>query len=133
MLLIIIVILNILFLKIGTDQISLSKKNLEGVRMEIITMVKGKIPESSLKEFKAAYALIKEESIPEGLIASYLLKDMIESDLYTVETVWANPEILKIMMESDETSADVKLFETFGVDPTVEVFEVRDSYPQFEE
>jgi hypothetical protein len=101
--------------------------------MEIITMVKGKIPESSLKEFQAAYALIKEESIPEGLIASYLLKDMIQSDLYTVETVWANPEILKIMMESDETSADVKLFETFGVDPTVEVFEVRDSYPQFEE
>lgn len=101
--------------------------------MEIITMVKGNIPESSLKEFKAVYASLKEETVPEGLIASYLLKDMIESDLYTVETVWANPEVLKKIMESDETSTDVKLFEKFGVDPTVEVFEVRDNYPQFDE
>ena len=31
--------------------------------MEIITMVKGKIPESSLNDFKAAYASMKEESI----------------------------------------------------------------------
>ena len=101
--------------------------------MEIITFVKGKIPESSLKDFEAAYALLKEEKLPEGLIASYLLKDMIEPHLYTVETVWANPETLKKMMESDETSSDVKLFEKFNVDPSVEVHEVRDNYPQFED
>ncbi len=101
--------------------------------MEIITFVKGKIPESSLKDFEADYALLKEEKLPEGLIASYLLKDMIEPDLYTVETVWANPETLKKMMESDETSSDVKLFEKFNVDPSVEVHEVRDNYPQFED
>ena len=40
--------------------------------MEIITIVKGKIPESSLKDFEAAYASLKEEKLPEGLIASYL-------------------------------------------------------------
>jgi len=101
--------------------------------MEIITFVKGKIPESSLKDFEADYALLKEEKLPEGLVASYLLKDMIEPDLYTVETVWANPETLKKMMESDETSSDVKLFEKFNVDPSVEVHEVRDNYPQFED
>jgi heme-degrading monooxygenase HmoA len=101
--------------------------------MEIITMVKGKIPESSLEDFKAAYASMKEETLPEGLIASYLLRDMIESDLYTVETVWATPETLKKMMGSDETTADVKLFEKFDVQPSIEVHEVRDNYPQFEE
>jgi hypothetical protein len=101
--------------------------------MEIITMVKGKIPESSLEDFKAAYASMKEETLPEGLIASYMLKDMIESEVYTIETVWATPETLKKMMDSEETTADVKLFEKFDVEPSIEVHEVRDNYPQFEE
>ena len=101
--------------------------------MEIITMVKGKIPESSLNDFKAAYALMKKDPLPEGLIASYLLKDMIEPDVYTVETVWADPETLKKLMDNDETTADVKLFEKFDVNPNVAIHEVRDTYPQFEE
>lgn len=96
-------------------------------------MVKGKIPESSLEDFKAAYASMKEETLPEGLIASYMLKDMIESEVYTIETVWATPETLKKMMDSEETTADVKLFEKFDVEPSIEVHEVRDNYPQFEE
>lgn len=96
-------------------------------------MVKGKIPESSLEDFKAAYASMKEETLPEGLIASYLLRDMIESEVYTIETVWATPETLKKMMDSEETTADVKLFEKFDVEPSIEVHEVRDNYPQFEE
>ena len=96
-------------------------------------MVKGLIPESEVENFEAAYEQIKEEPLPEGLIASYLLRDMIESDLYTVETVWATPETLKKMMDSEETTADVKLFEKFDVEPSIEVHEVRDNYPQFEE
>lgn len=96
-------------------------------------MVKGKIPESSLEDFKAAYASMKEETLPEGLIASYMLKDMIESEVYTIETVWATPETLKKMMDSEETTADVKLFEKFDVEPSIEVHEVMDNYPQFEE
>ena len=76
---------------------------------------------------------MKKETIPEGIVASYLLKDMIEPDLYTVETVWANPEILKNLMETDETTSDVKLFEKFNVDPSVEIHEVMDDYPQFDE
>jgi heme-degrading monooxygenase HmoA len=101
--------------------------------MEIITMVKGKIPESSLNDFKAAYASMKEDTLPEGLIASYLLKDMIEPDVYTVETVWADPETLKKLMDDDETTSDVKLFEKFNVDPSVAIHEVWDNYPQYEE
>ncbi len=96
-------------------------------------MVKGKIPESSLEDFKNAYAEMKEEELPEGLIASYLLKDMIESDVYTVETVWANPETLKKMMGNDEITSDVKLFERFDVKPSVDVHEVWDTYPHFDE
>ena len=96
-------------------------------------MVKGKIPESSLNDFKAAYASMKEDTLPEGLIASYLLKDMIEPDVYTVETVWADPETLKKLMDDDETTSDVKLFEKFNVDPNVAIHEVMDTYPQYEE
>ncbi len=101
--------------------------------MEIITFVKGKIPESELEDFLAAYASMKEEIIPEGLIASYLLKDMIEPDLYTVETVWADSEILKKLMDNDETTSDVKLFEKYDVDPSVEIHEVLDNFTQFDE
>lgn len=96
-------------------------------------MVKGKIPESSLNDFKAAYTSMKKDTIPDGLIASYLLKDMIEPDVYTVETVWADPETLKKLMDNDETTSDVKLFEKFNVDPSVAIHEVMDTYPQFEE
>lgn len=100
--------------------------------MEIITMVKGKIPEESKIEFEEAYASIKKDKTPEGLIGSYLLKDMIEPNIYTVETVWANPEVLKKIMEEGTTSSDVKLFEKFDVQPVVEVHEVRDNYPKYE-
>lgn len=96
-------------------------------------MVKGKIPESSLNDFKADYASMKEDPLPEGLIASYLLKDMVEPDVYTVETVWADPETLKKLMDNDETTADVKLFEKFNIDPNVAIHEVRDTYPQYDE
>ena len=41
-------------------------------------MVKGMIPESDVKNFEEAYEQIKKEPLPDGLIASYLLKDMIE-------------------------------------------------------
>ena len=101
--------------------------------MEIITMVKGMIPESDVKNFEEAYEQIKKEPLPDGLIASYLLKDMIESNYFTVETVWANPETLKKIMEDGTVSADVKLFEQFNVDPTVEIFEVRNNFPQFDD
>jgi hypothetical protein len=101
--------------------------------MEIITMIKGKIDETVSQDFENSYAAIKEEGIPDGLIASYLLKDLLVPDLYKIETVWVNEDILKNMMDNDETSAEVKLFEKFGVDPTVEVYEVRDNFSQFEE
>ena len=101
--------------------------------MEIITMVKGKIAEEDIKNFEEAYEAIKEEPKPDGLVASYLLKDMIESNIYKVETVWANPETLKKIMEDGSVSADVKLFEKFNTDPTVEIFEVRNNFPQYEE
>lgn len=100
--------------------------------MEIITMVKGKVPEESKNDFEEAYASIKKETVPEGLIGSYLLKDMIIPNIYTVETVWANPDVLKKIMEEETTSSDVKLFEKFDVKPVVEVHEVRDNYPQYE-
>jgi heme-degrading monooxygenase HmoA len=99
--------------------------------MEIITMVTGKISESNLEDFKAAYASLKDEDLPEGLIASYLLKDMVETDQYTVETVWADPETLRRLMEADETTSDVKLFEKFDVEPSVKIHEVSDNYPQY--
>ncbi|WP_048190844.1 hypothetical protein [Methanobacterium sp. SMA-27] len=101
--------------------------------MEIITMIKGKIDETVSQDFEDAYAAIKEEGITDGLVASYLLKDLVVPDLYKIESVWVNEDILKNMMDNDETSTEVKLFEKFGVDPTVEVYEVRDSFSQFEE
>ena len=45
-----------------------------------------------------------KETTPEGLIASYLLKDMIDPNIYKVETVWANPEILKKIMDEESDS-----------------------------
>lgn len=101
--------------------------------MEIITMVKGQIPEESEQAFEQAYADIKKEPVPEGLIASYLLKDMIEPNMYIVETVWASQEALKKIMEEDTLSSDVELFEKFKVNAVVDVHQVRDNFPQYED
>ena len=101
--------------------------------MEIITMVKGQIPEESEQAFEQAYAAIKKEPVPEGLIASYLLKDMIVPHMYIVETVWANQEALKKIMEEETVSSDVMLFEKFEVRAVVDVHQVRDNYPQYED
>ncbi len=96
-------------------------------------MVKGKIAEEDIKDFEEAYESIKGEPKPEGLVASYLLKDMIESNIYKVETVWADPDYLKKIMEDGSVSADVKLFEKFNTDPTVEIFDVKNSFSLYDE
>jgi hypothetical protein len=43
--------------------------------MEVITFVKGNVPKSKIEEFKAGYKILKEDSKPAGLIASYLLQN----------------------------------------------------------
>ena len=96
-------------------------------------MVKGKIADEDINAFEAAYEAVKEKPAPEGLVASFLLKDMIDPNIYKVETVWANPETLKKIMGEGSASADIKLFEKFDTDPTVEIYEVRNNFPQYEE
>jgi len=76
----------------------------------------------------------KKKPIPEGLIASYLLKDMIEPDFFhSWNSMGWFRNTKKAKWTTIETTLDVKLFEKYNVDPSVEIHEVLDNYTQFEE
>lgn len=86
--------------------------------MEVITFVQGKVPDSKKEEFESGYEILKQDSKPDGLIASYLLR---KEDTYVIETVWESQEALN-KMRSEEKPAAIKLFNKIGVEPTLKVY-----------
>lgn len=94
--------------------------------MEVITFVKGTVPYSKIEEFKEGYKSLKEEPKPNGLIASYLLQDAAEEEVFIIETVWESPEALEKMRSEGEPAAPA-LFKKVGAKPTLKVYNMLDA------
>ncbi len=94
--------------------------------MEVITLVKGRVPSTKMREFKEGYKSLKEQPKPHGLIASYLLQDTHDNEIYMIETVWKSEEALE-RMRKDETPAAPALFQKVGSQPSLKIYNVSDT------
>lgn len=97
--------------------------------MEIITVVEGKVPISKAKIFEESFAAISKESIPHGLIRSSLLKNIDDPEVYQIETIWLNKEVLENMKSSKEGPLAPKLFKEVGATPLLKIFELKHKMP----
>ena len=89
--------------------------------MEVITFVRGKVPSSKVEEFETGYESLKKVPKPKGLIASYLLQDANDMEVYMIETVWESLEALE-KMRNEKKPAAPSLFLKVGAKPTLIIY-----------
>lgn len=94
--------------------------------MEVITLVKGKVHSSKIEEFEEGYQSLKKQPKPQGFIASYLLQDTGDKEVYFIETVWESAEALE-RMRKEETPAAPALFKKVGTEPSLKIYNVMGS------
>lgn len=97
--------------------------------MEVITIVEGRVPISKAREFETAYASLKQDVLPPGLIRSSLLRNNDNPDIYRIETVWENREVLEKMRSSTQTPKAIELFQKVKASPRVEIYDIVNNVP----
>ncbi len=94
---------------------------------KVVTIVGGKVPISKSREFEEAYASVKGP-FPPGWVESRLIKNSSDPENYRIETVWESREVLEKYRTSTTTPVAVALFQKVGVNPTVNIYEIRHSF-----
>lgn len=86
--------------------------------MTVMTIVKGRVPESNVSDLEKAYNAIKADSIfPPGLRMSFLARDTTDRESYFILTVWESREALEKMRSSKQMPAAVAVFRSVNVEP----------------
>lgn len=101
----------------------------KGVNMEVITIVEGRVPISKAREFETAYASLKQDVLPPGLIRSSLLRNSDNPEIYRIETVWESREALEKMRSSTQTPKAIELFQKVKASPRVEIYDIVNNVP----
>ena len=94
---------------------------------KVVTIVEGKIPFSKTKEFEDAYASVKGP-FPSGWVESRLIKNSSDPEIYRIETVWESRKVLEKYRTSTTTPVAVALFQKVGINPIVNIYEIRHSF-----
>lgn len=97
--------------------------------MTILTIAEGKIPISKTNEFEKTFRLAKKEALPTGLITSSLLKNTNTLGTYRIQTAWENQEALEKMRSTTQTPKAIEIFQSVGVTPTLEIYELVENIP----
>src|SRR5713101_4410545 len=92
--------------------------------MEVMTVVEGKVPSSSVLEFEAAYASVKDQPKPPGWKRSMLLRDTKEEGMYRISTLWENRQALEEMRKGPGVPVAIAVFRKVGVEPNLRIFEI---------
>ncbi len=97
--------------------------------MQIISVVKGKVPPSKMKSLETSFASLRQRPKPPGWLRSSLFKNNKKPTIYRIETVWADMESFENMVCNTPRPTASELFENVGVKATVEIFELTESLP----
>jgi quinol monooxygenase YgiN len=76
----------------------------------------------------AAYQDAAREPVPPGLVRSALLRDVNDSTLWRIETVWESHEALEAMRRGG-TPRGLQIFLSAGAQPSLTIFDVAAELP----
>jgi hypothetical protein len=95
---------------------------------QILTVVSGTVEPDREDDLTAAYRRVLAGVIPDGLLASALLRG--DGHRWQISTLWRDRAALDAMLAAMRVSVDVpsapQVFRAVGADPTLTVFEVTD-------
>ena len=93
---------------------------------QILTVVSGMVDPDREDDLAAAYGRVLAGVIPDGLLASALLRG--DGQRWQIATLWRDRAALDAMLDTMRASVDVpaapQVFRAVGAEPTLTVFEV---------
>jgi hypothetical protein len=89
---------------------------------QVLTVVSATVDAAREGELTAAYQAVLAEPIPDGLLASALLRG--EGERWQIATLWRDRAALDAMRAAPEPPAAPRVFRSVGAEPTLAVFEV---------
>jgi quinol monooxygenase YgiN len=89
---------------------------------QIITVVSAIVEQSREAELRAGFERLESEDIPDGLLASALLRG--QDDMWQITTIWRDRSALEAMRAAPAAPAAPRLFREVGAEPVLAVFEL---------
>ncbi|HSB66296.1 MAG TPA: antibiotic biosynthesis monooxygenase [Anaerolineales bacterium] len=89
----------------------------------IMTILEGRVAKENWPALEQVYKKGAQEEQP-GLVRSYLIHSIKESDLWRILTIWTSREALEAMRRSTETPAGVLMFRTAQSEPVLTIYEI---------
>jgi hypothetical protein len=95
----------------------------------MLVVVSGIVPPPRQEELEAAFAYLKEQPLPPGVVRSTLSRCLDIPDKYLISTVWKSPEAYQRYIRKVKVLRTVRLFRKFGIKPEVLKCELLDTIP----
>jgi hypothetical protein len=92
------------------------------MRGQILTVVSAAVDPSREEELEAAYQAVLERKLPDGLLASALLRG--EGNTWQIATLWRDWAAVMAVRSAPEPPAAPRVFRQVGAEPTLAVFEL---------
>lgn len=89
----------------------------------IMTILEGRVAEENWPALEQAFRKGSELMEP-GLVRSYLIHAIKESDLWRILTIWTSREALDAMRRSAETPTGVLMFRSAHSEPVLSVYDL---------
>jgi heme-degrading monooxygenase HmoA len=89
---------------------------------QILTVVSAAVDPAREDDLAAAYQAVLAENLPDGLLASALLRG--DDNQWQIATLWRDRAALAAMRAAPEPPAAPRVFRQVGAEPTLAVFEV---------
>jgi len=89
---------------------------------EVLTVVAATVDPARVEELVAAYQALEAEPVPNGLLASVLLKG--DNGQWQIATLWRDRAALDAVRAAPEPPAAPQVFRQVGAQPTLSVLEV---------
>jgi len=88
----------------------------------VLTVVSATVEPAREGELAAAYQAVLADQLPDGLLASALLRG--DGNQWQIATLWRDRAALDAMRAAPEPPAAPKVFRSVGAEPTLAVFDV---------
>ena len=89
---------------------------------QVLTVVSATVENAREDDLRAAYEAVLDEKLPEGLLASALLRG--DNNTWQIATLWRDRAALDAMRAAAAPPAALRVFRQVGVEPTLAVFQL---------
>jgi quinol monooxygenase YgiN len=94
--------------------------------MMVVTILEARVEEERSSTLQAAYRKGIAQ-LPPQMVQTFLVQDVSDKETWKIISVWKSREALEEMRNSGETPGGVLMFRAAGAEPSLRVYDVRES------